>query len=598
MNFTEKINLIFNHLDLKNTEIAKRASLDPSLLSHFRCGKRIPSQRNTQIQKICDAIIEYSILTKKQSILFQLSLYPQAGNEMISLSKWLSFWLLHDYADFDTVLKNLNSEYDYNDKAFGEKLNLIMTMLEISNRTLANSINVDSSLISRLKRGARTTSNKDLIRLMSSYFYEKAKQNNQLDHFQKIVNPTLTSEMDSELLYKWFLAGTQEHDVYLISSLFTKINNFSMATPITLPSIDKIIDPEIIKKDQSIYHGVNGLREAVIRFLNSVIQTDAPTTLYLYSDQNMDWMTSDAEFSKIWATLMAYILKNNNKIVIIHNINRDLKELLEAITRWLPLYMSGLIESYYLDNEQPGPFRHTMFIAPAVGAITSDFIRGHEKNAQYNYHTGILIDYPYEQFTHLLSIAKPFVKMYPSLDIIGIKSLQDKATEIIGDTKIISSSPSIATMSPELFREILDRNKIDDVAKIWLINYHRSLIAMITQLMKNGLLIEYVYCPDFDEAYNQIPLYLSGMHLSKELFYTRDEYQKHIQEMDQFAHNSENYRYIKLSSNPFPSMYILVNKARMIVIKKSETTMATFLGHPTITKTYYNYLEKLISDHP
>ncbi|NLM06113.1 MAG: hypothetical protein GX219_04240, partial [Tissierellia bacterium] len=55
---------------------------------------------------------------------------------------------------------------------FGEKLDIIMTALEVSNASLAKEIFLDSSYISRLRNGKRNLpSEPDFISNLSSYLF-------------------------------------------------------------------------------------------------------------------------------------------------------------------------------------------------------------------------------------------------------------------------------------------------------------------------------------------------------------------------------------------------------------------------------------------
>lgn len=85
-----------------------------------------------------------------------------------------------------------------------------------------------------------------------------------------------------------------------------------------------------------LYHGITGLQTSVLRFLGNVIERKEKD-LYLYSDQNIDWITADKVFQAKWMSLMIGCVTSGVKIHIIHNIERNLTEIGEAIRSWLPL---------------------------------------------------------------------------------------------------------------------------------------------------------------------------------------------------------------------------------------------------------------------
>lgn len=64
-----------------------------------------------------------------------------------------------------------------------------------------------------------------------------------------------------------------------------------------------------------------------------------------------------------------------NRVRIIHTVSRDLNEFLEAITKWIPIYMTGMIEPYYYPRLRDGVFQRTMFIAPDTAAVISSSVQ-------------------------------------------------------------------------------------------------------------------------------------------------------------------------------------------------------------------------------
>ncbi|MDD6848491.1 MAG: hypothetical protein PUD53_06975 [Oscillospiraceae bacterium] len=64
-----------------------------------------------------------------------------------------------------------------------------------------------------------------------------------------------------------------------------------------------------LSDNQPLYHGMAGLQTAVLRFLGNVIERKEKD-LYLYSDQNIDWITTDKSFQQKWMSLMIQCVTN------------------------------------------------------------------------------------------------------------------------------------------------------------------------------------------------------------------------------------------------------------------------------------------------
>lgn len=84
----------------------------------------------------------------------------------------------------------------------------------------------------------------------------------------------------------------------------------------------------------------------------------------------------DPIFTKQWAELMTAVILKGNRIKIIHTVNRTLNDLFDAITQWLPLYLTGSIEPYYYPGALDSTLRRTLFIAPQTAAIVASSVQG------------------------------------------------------------------------------------------------------------------------------------------------------------------------------------------------------------------------------
>ena len=68
-------------------------------------------------------------------------------------------------------------------------------------------------------------------------------------------------------------------------------------------SFETATEKTALSDNQPLYHGMEGLQTAVLRFLGNVIERKEKD-LYLYSDQNIDWITTDKSFQQKWMSLM------------------------------------------------------------------------------------------------------------------------------------------------------------------------------------------------------------------------------------------------------------------------------------------------------
>jgi hypothetical protein len=147
-------------------------------------------------------------------------------------------------------------------------------------------------------------------------------------------------------------------------------------------------------------------------FLAEALSNDEREIL-LYSDQPMDWMSGN--YSLVLTMLMTECINKNIHIKIIHTVNRSITELTAAITWWMPLYLSGNIESYYCRKSAGTRFSHSLFIRPDTACIAGTSVRGMEHKTVYTYSkTPEIVALAQDSFLSLLSESEPLVTISPA----------------------------------------------------------------------------------------------------------------------------------------------------------------------------------------
>ena len=316
----EKINHLFNILNVGTNDIAVYAKCNPSTISRLRTGSRVPNSHSSSINKLIDGMVQYATENDKlQFLMHEVNIHNE---ELIR-----------------TAIKGyLFSTNDYQNQKhlpFHEKLNKVMTICEISNAKLSRLVNVDSSYISRFRKGLRSPkSNQDLFNRICTALFDQAELTGCFLELINLINSTLNMHLDAtkqiqrEELYINFHAWMNDFDKAdhaVIDHLFGTIDTFSFNYNIAIPPIEMLVSEDIENEDCSFYQGIEGLQRAVLRFLSCAIKEHAEE-LMLYSDQSMEWMTTDTVFRSKWAALIALCVKNGTRIKIIHNIDRDITE--------------------------------------------------------------------------------------------------------------------------------------------------------------------------------------------------------------------------------------------------------------------------------
>ncbi len=288
-----------------------------------------------------------------------------------------------------------------------------MSLTDISNAELSRRANVDPSLISRYRSGSRVLKkDSEITKSICTILWKNIRKKERINLVSEITGISRDS-LSEDTLSAFLLSEDADNagEDASIEKLFAAFDSYTSETGIVLPKATDAAPESLLNDDRSIYFGYAGLREAVLRFLGNVcLKKDKE--LLLYSDQSMDWLTRDSAFRLKWASLMSGCVKNGTRIRIIHNIDRSLNEMNEAIISWLPLYMSGMIEPFYFDRRSSDRFSNTLFLCPGLFAIFGSHVRGVEDSGIYYFtEDGAELRVRNKELKKLLNLSRPLVKI-------------------------------------------------------------------------------------------------------------------------------------------------------------------------------------------
>ncbi len=436
--FADRLSEIMDEIDATSREISTYAGFDESTLSRLRRGSRVPKQDSPTIKKMVNGLYMYAADNSCLDKLYKI-IEAHPGSEE-SIKEQITDWLFEgtdESADLDANNEKPKSHRVYV-TAFRDNLNAVMDMTGTSNSNLSRALHIDPSAVSRYRSGYKIPDkDPELTKRLSDYLFEKIKSADKLDELSSMMG-LYDEHADRKKFYKW-LCNYEDRTLLYMRSLEQFLGAFE-AIPggksDQLLTMQEAVPKEILDDDSVIYVGQSGLQAAVLRFLGQAIKSGAKEFL-LYSDQRMDWMSSSEDFRLRWASLMYECVRHGIHIRIIHNINRGLDEMNQAIISWLPLYMTGMIEPYYCQKTDQGNFAHTIFLCPGKMCISSFCTRGAEEDAVICYmQDKRVLDSNYCSFNTLLQKSKILMKVmsYESED--PSRTLYDSGVSL--DTEIIS----------------------------------------------------------------------------------------------------------------------------------------------------------------
>ena len=405
---SEKLDVLMTALNAGNGDIAKLAGFDRSNVSRIRSGSRVPRIGGASVSRLAQALVDFAVRYGRTEVLCDTIMCSRdiQGAALVSAA---SEWLCQNESEY-AKMPERSAETSNTAAVFGRKLSRITELAGISNVNLSKAVNIDPSYLSRMKTGKRLPGeNSRVLEGICSVLLKKITDKQHMAELAGIMGESASGFITSpEKLASWLMNASDETYKVSVSQL---ISHISAIGSFTLPAAVPEKAAVAITENETIYHGTDGLRRAVTRFLQS---TRENSRLCLYSDQSMDWMTGS--FNAAWKRLLAASLGRGVRIRIIHDIERSPVEMLEAVTSWLPLYMTGLIEPYYCTIPRGNRFGYTMFLDPGNACIEGICVRGMEEICDYHYITDDEgLNVRRKEFSQLIGSSRRLIEIAPGI---------------------------------------------------------------------------------------------------------------------------------------------------------------------------------------
>lgn len=481
---------------------------------------------------------------------------------------------------------------------FDEKFNLLMNLLNIPNNKLAKALSVDPSLISRWRNGSRDpVRNSTYIELISQYIVTHTSDKQCL---YELINLTQFDNQDqlAKALSEWMVVD------HVSDSTFA--NRFLSHLSKNIAPVASNLHPEYMENQHKgkklsveVFHGNEGKRKGVIRFLSAVIATPKPCELLLYSDEPMTWLLEDPQFLKKWGVLLNDVIAHGHRIKIIHTIDRNPKELIAAIDRWLPLYLSGGIEPYYYPNYQEALFKRTMFIAPGIGALTSSAMADVESMEQVYYRDHKMITILQNEFDSYLHLCRPLMKIFTEKNITDFHELLHEFEMQDGDLTYMSSSPPLVMLPYDSLCEKLYASKLSQESIEYYKNFYIKRKHAFYEHLKNNNRYDLIHLPEKEifsslhHAFSNVNSLIlhEGMIISHSLLLQQLESVKK-------AIKSNKHYHVILNAHPLPNGILISYKKNIgvIIYKTTEPLIIFAINHPLMMKAFEAYIDELSID--
>ena len=581
--FAEKLRQILSCIGASPTELARSMGIDPSNISRMLTGKRIPKNGGEGACNLVNGIYFFADERGKIAGLCAL-ISCEAADSADIVKTHMMAWLYNGMNETPKKQGAPKETIPY--RTFGEKLNAVMELAELSNVRFGKLINVDTSYVSRFRSGLRSPKSNPkttdaVCTVLLNRLYEQ-KKIKQLGAIMKLSPESLKDTDEAFTRFRnWLFDADEADNSPIVEKLIENIDAFSLDAKMPLPLFAEAVDN--ISED-AVYFGMTGLQNAVVRFLGTAIRSNAKELL-LYSDQNIDWMI-DPPFRINWAALMLRCVKQGIHICIIHTIDRDLTEMIDAITNWLPLYMSGMIESYYSKRQKNARFSNTLFLCPGVACISGNNVIGQEmQHGIYRYDTEkAMLEAHRMSFEGLLTESKHLVRIYGNVE--------DETTALMGSggMTVLGTTLSLATMPQETLLAILARTRADDAVKDAVFSVWKNRRELFEANLGKGFVHECIPTAEDEKLFGgEVLTDIPGLTVN----YTPQEYAEHIRGIIALSEAHTNYRFYALPDALFENTKIVLSGGTVAVSRLKAPQVTFMISHPAMCEAFTAYADRI-----
>ena len=355
MRFCEQLNEYITRLDCRGKELAEAAGLSAPSLSRYRTGERTPGRGSAVLTALSDALADMA--------------KAKALPDMDADTLYSAFLQCDEYAGTDK-------------KMLRENFNALIEVMGLSVAKLCRCANYDPSAIFRFRRGERQPAEPEQFAAAVASYVSREMDGPAQREVASALLGCAAEDLGDRAAYcrrvqDWLL-GSHAPREDSVSRFLTKLDEFDLNAYIRSVHFDELkvpVAPFQLPTSRS-YSGLRQMMDSELDFMKAAVLSRSTEPVFMYSDMPMTEMAQDPEFPKKWMFGMALLLKKGLRLQIIHNIDRNLPEMMLGLESFIPMYMTGQIEPYYFKAPQGGVFLHFLRVS-GTAALTGEAVSGH-----------------------------------------------------------------------------------------------------------------------------------------------------------------------------------------------------------------------------
>ncbi|MEG2367645.1 MAG: hypothetical protein RSB53_05970 [Oscillospiraceae bacterium] len=478
---------------------------------------------------------------------------------------------------------------------FPDKLIFLMELTSTSNKQLAAAIQLDPSLISRLRSGKRNVpQNAEYIQSMAAYFAKRCSNGYKLQALEDVLgnsslSPNSPISKIADTLAVW-LSSNLSH-AQSQSGVFLRAFDRLKLLESEPPTLS-VPQPAQSQGERSMFafYGNEGKRRATQMFVRLVLAAPPGGEIKLLTDEPTDWIWTEKEYSGELAASIAGATARGDPITRIVPRTYDLSMAFDTVTRWLPLYMTGQVHSYYYPHLRDNIYNRTLYVVNGVAALVSTSI-GQKTEGGTTFLTtdpAIVASYNRE-FDAYLALCKPATKVYdfgsaPSQFRGCISDFYRHYSDCI----VMTGGPSFISTPPKTIEKYAALHPGEQTRILRQeLEFRRESVF---RLMESFSYTEIYPLASFEDIVaGRVRNPALEMFLNRAVFYTPEEYRSHLQNTVSLLESNPRYQVVLSKEQGFESAVYTKDGYRVLILRSQAPFSLCMVEYSDMVNALWEY---------
>lgn len=479
---------------------------------------------------------------------------------------------------------------------FAKKLSFLMSLTVSSNKQLAEAVNVDPSLISRFRNARRgAPKNQTYVKAMANYFARRCEGNYQRVALSEAMRRKhLQLQMDvaqlSAVLFDWLTDSRDQ-----VGQFLNTFERFTVGDTEAEHPFAGLAQPPRGESGSFTYYGNEGKRGAIGAFIAHLMSLETPGTVLLSSDEDTEWLFEEPAYLARLQEQIMLLMQKGFRICRIAMPLYTADEAFDSLSRWLAVYLTGQMESFYYPRLRDDLYRRTLLVLPDVAAVEA-FSTGGQTVGRATIFTRDrrLANALTDDFRDILAKCRPMMTTYSAAAnpeellrcILQFES--DRGNRIQQSTSLSS-----ITAPPELIRLAAAGAPEKEAAAI--ISAMAEAQAKFRQSLAGYEVIDiHRLAPVSEVRAGRLPIGVSYLQHTASVCYTPQSYALHLKSILELVETYANYRAVLLPHEDNMHALMIKEGRQAMLLRASAPLMVFEVSQPNIAEACREYLMRLI----